>query len=112
MTKSKACLFAGLLVSGTCHAQGFMPWTDVMMMSDANGDGMLTMEEVKTFQGKNHFIGFMPFMVDHFADCDKDKDNMVSMFELKLCSKGMGMTDEETSEVFYKGLGFMPRAGQ
>jgi hypothetical protein len=93
-------------------AQGFMPWTDVMMMADMNHDGELSMDEVKTYNAKDHFIGFQPFMVDHFKDCDKDDDDAVSMYELKVCTKEMGMTDSETSRVFYKGIGFMPRANQ
>ena len=103
---------ASLLVAGTASAQGFMPWTDVMMMADIDNDGSLSMDEVKKFNASDHFVGFQPFMVDHFKDCDADKDGSVTMYEVKACSKGMGMTDEETSEVFYKGLGFMPRANQ
>ena len=100
------------LFTAAAGAQGFMPWTDIMMMADMNHDGGVSMDEVKTYNANDHFIGFQPFMADHFKDCDKDADGEVSMYELKVCTKAMGMTDSETSMMFYKGLGFMPRSNQ
>ena len=91
-------------------AQGFMPWTDVMMMADTDHDGMTSMEEVKTFNAADHFIGFQPFMIDHYKDLDINKDGMVSMAEVKMFAKNqMKWSDPEISKMFYKGLGFMPK---
>ena len=101
-----------MLFSGLAMAQGFMPWTDVMLMADSNKDGKLSMKEVKGFSAAEHFVGFQPFMADHFADCDVDNDDSVTMFELKSCMKSLGMTDPEASQMFFKGVGFMPRNHQ
>ena len=91
-------------------AQGFMPWTDVMMMADTNHDGMTSMDEVKKFNVADHFIGFQPFMIDHYDDLDLNKDGMVSMAEVKMFAKNqMKWSDPEISKMFYKGLGFMPK---
>ena len=102
-----------LLLAGaysfTVSAQGFMPWTDVFMMADGDHDGMVNMDEVKKFGHNDHFVGFMPFMTDHYKDLDRNKDGMVSMAEVKMFSKEqMKWTDPELSSMFYKGTGFMP----
>jgi hypothetical protein len=96
------------LAANTAIAQGFMPWTEVMLDADTDGSGTLNMDEIKAYKASDHFIGFQPFMVDHFQDCDKNKDSEVSMAELKSCTMKMGMGDEEVSTGFYRGFGFMP----
>ncbi len=89
-------------------AQGFMPWTDVMMEADSDKDGSVSMEEIKAFRLGSRFQGFQPWMVDHFAELDLDGDGSVSMYELKKGTMGMEMSDAEVSSGFYRGFGFMP----
>lgn len=89
-------------------AQGFMPWTDVMMEADSDGSGGISMQEVKAYKLGSRFQGFQPWMADHFAEVDLDGDGEVSMFELKKSTMNMGMTDQEVSTGFYRGFGFMP----
>ncbi len=108
---SKALVLAvACVIVLPAFAQGFMPWTDVVMMADTNHDGMMTMEEVKKFNAADHFVGFQPFMIDHYKDLDTNNDGMVSMAEVKMFAKNqMHWSDPEISEMFYKGVGFMPR---
>jgi hypothetical protein len=106
---TRIILSAVLIVAANfAMAQGFMPWTEVMLEADADGDGMLSMGEVKAYKASDHFIGFQPFMIDHFKDCDTSGDDNVSMAELKKCTMEMGMSDSEVSTGFYRGFGFMP----
>lgn len=108
--KNVTFLFALALaaVSFSATAQGFMPWTDVMMEADTNNDGGVSMEEIKAFKLGSRFQGFQPWMIDHFAELDLDKDGEISMYELKKGTMGMEMTDAEVSTGFYRGFGFMP----
>ncbi len=109
MNKQIAVLALSLMaVTASVQAEGFMPWTDVMMMADADHDGALTMNEVETFNDAEHFIGFQPFMADHFSIYDTDADGKVTMAELKAGTLRDKMTDPEVSVAFFKGLGFMP----
>jgi hypothetical protein len=89
-------------------AQGFMPWTEIMLEADTDGSGSLRMSEIKAFKASDHFVGFQPFMVDHFKDCDTNGDDEVTMAELKTCTMSMGMSDAEVSTGFHRGFGFMP----
>ena len=104
-----AFLGLGLVVGGTLNAAGFMPWTDVMKMADADDDGMLTPREVMYFEGREAHAGFQPFMVDHFKDFDTNGDGMVSSDELTAAKAKLGMSDEEMSKAFFERQGFMPR---
>ena len=81
---------------------GFMPWTDVFKMADADADGMLTPKEVIYFKDKSKAPGFQPFMVDHFADLDVNKDGMLDMKELETAK------DDTMSKAFFEKQGFMP----
>lgn len=109
--KKQIAILALTLVgaASAVQAEGFMPWTDVMMQADTNHDGALTMAEVKNYKASDHFIGFQPFMADHFQDYDTNGDGKVSMAELKAGTIRDQMTDPEVSVAFFKGLGFMPR---
>lgn len=98
------------LASIAVSAAGFMPWTDVMMGADADGNGAISMSEVKNYKLGSRFVGFQPFMVDHFAELDTDGDGQISMYELKKGTMDMDMTDSEVSTGFYRGFGFMPRS--
>lgn len=92
------------------QAQGFMPWTDVFAMADRNGDGMLVMTEIEEFQKTQRGItGFAPWATENFDTMDTNGDGAVSMDEMKAYISTMEMTDDEVSEGFYKGFGFMPR---
>ncbi len=109
MKKLLIAVLLGLLgFSAGAGAQGFMPWTDVMMEADADSSGGVTMDEIKAHSLGEDFQGFQPWMADHFAGLDLDGDGEVTMFELKKGTMGMGMDDKEVSEGFYRGFGFMP----
>ena len=101
-----ALAFAAGTVSA--EGEGFMPWTDVMKQFDANGDGKITMEEAKNHKLGENFIGFMPFMQDHFADLDTDHDGSVDEEELKAMMHKMNWSDKDMVNQFYKNTGFMP----
>jgi len=98
-------LFGGI---SAAQAQGFMPWGDVVGMADTDNDGALTMDEVNNYEGSGEHIGFQPFMTDHFQDLDIDGDGKVSMEELEKGTSDMSISDDQMTEGFYKGFGFMP----
>ena len=75
----------------------------------AIGFSGLATAEVMYFEGRKEAVGFQPFMVDHFEDFDADRDGMVSMAEAKPGLAMLGMSDDESSEAFFKRQGFMPR---
>ena len=79
----KILLAMAVAAAGFANADGFMPWTDAVAKADANGDGGVSMEEAKTHKLGQDFVGFQPFMVDHFADLDANKDGMVTVDEMK-----------------------------
>ena len=85
-----------------------MPWTDAVAKADANNDGGVSMEEAKTHKLGADFVGFQPFMVDHFADLDANKDGMVTVDELKSMMAAKQWTDKQMVDQFYKNTGFMP----
>lgn len=93
---------------------GFMPWTtwrqDIWNAYDSNKDGGLSMDEVKEM---NHvlgedFNGFQPWMTDHFAELDTNKDGIVHQNELHAMMEAHKYTDKQMVNEWYKGLGFMP----
>jgi hypothetical protein len=106
------CLFMLALVPFTASAEGFMPWSDVLAKADANGDGGVSMTEVKDHKLGEDFSGFQPWMQDHFEQCDTDKDGIVMVAEIEACKKAMGMSDPELSQAFFKQQGFMPKNAQ
>ncbi|MGE0383257.1 MAG: hypothetical protein AB7Q97_00910 [Gammaproteobacteria bacterium] len=110
----RAMLFAAAAVSfpGVAGATGFMPWTDIMKQSDADQDGGISMTEVKEYKLGDRFVGFQPWMRDHFAELDTDRDGKVSHAELEAGMKTMKMDEEQLSGTWTKGLGFMPREAQ
>jgi hypothetical protein len=110
--KNLTLLFAGLLFSGMAHAEGFMPWTDVTAMADADKDGMLTMPEVEQFKEAADYPGFQPFMTDHFKDLDTNSDGMVDAAELGKAKEMFQMDDTQMSQAFFKKQGFMPKGEQ
>ncbi len=88
-------------------ADGFMPWTDVFAKYDANGDGGVSMDEAKDRRLGESFIGFQPFMVDHFAALDADHDGKVSQAELQAMQQSKAWNDKQMVNQFYKNTGFM-----
>lgn len=107
---NKAIIFglAFFALAGTAQAEGFMPWTDVMIMADTNHDGALDMQEVDNFSEATTFIGFQPFIREQFKIYDTNHDGRLSMAELKMGTMKDELTDPEVSVAFFKGLGFMP----
>ncbi|MCI0401070.1 MAG: hypothetical protein L0Y67_02005 [Gammaproteobacteria bacterium] len=92
------------------QAQGFMPWTEVFVMADTSGDGMITMVEIQEFQTAHTEVsGFSPWASQNFDAMDTNDDGMVTMHEMKVYTMSMKMTDSQVTEGFYKGFGFMPR---
>lgn len=93
---------------GIATAAGFMPWTDVIKMADADNDSKLSHSEVMNFAEREHFQGFQPFMANHFTKFDFNKDGFLSFEE---CRKGMqesGYTDEQVIAEFKRDHGFRP----
>lgn len=105
----KTTLIAAALsfAAGAASAQGFMPWTDVMKMYDANQDGGISMDEAKDHKLGESFVGFQPFMVDHFAELDANGDSVVMQDELAAMMQSKQWTDKQMVNQFYKNTGFM-----
>lgn len=93
----------------TSHAGSFMPWTDVIMEADQDGDGGLTMQEVERYKGHKDITGFYPFMLNHFDEFDLDGNKMLSMYEIKKGTMKMGMTDDQVTTGFHQGFVFAPK---
>jgi Ca2+-binding EF-hand superfamily protein len=99
---------------GTATAAGFMPWTDmrqdIWKTYDTSADGKLSMQEVEAMDHEvgQDFQGFMPWMKDHYAELDVDKDGTVDQEELKAMMTKMKWTDKEMVNRWYKNTGFMP----
>lgn len=99
-------LMAPLLITPlTAHSapdlgHAFVPWTDLVLHADENGDGGLAIDEIERFRGHDQVKGFFPFMSKHFNDLDKDGDSKVTMHEIKMATMKMGMTDAEVSTGF------------
>ena len=95
---------------GVANAEGFKPWPEVLQMADSNGDGRVSPKEVMFFESSDHFVGFQPFMADHFQDFDADGDGFVSLNECRSGIAALGMTDDQISKAFFERQGFMPRS--
>ncbi|MEM7468357.1 MAG: hypothetical protein AAF387_15920 [Pseudomonadota bacterium] len=91
-------------------AQGFMPWNDVLTLADIDRDGKVTKVELTKFGPTDEIPGFVPWMSDHWADLDADKDGDVSLDECRSGIEAAGWTDDEIRDAFYSNVGFMPRA--
>jgi hypothetical protein len=108
MRKILSILMLGM-VTGLAHAGGgFMPWGEVMHSFDANQDGGVTLSEAGNADKSSRFIGFQPFLKDHFADLDANKDGMVDDAEVATMMKAKQWTDKAMVNQFYKNTGFMP----
>ena len=103
-----AAIFSLTCLPLATMAQGFMPWTDVMMEADADGSGGVTMKEIEAYRLGSRFQGFQPWMTDHFEELDRNGDGQITLHELKKGTMDMGMSDQEVSTGFYRGFGFMP----
>lgn len=86
----------------------FVPWTELVIQADENGDGGLTPEEIERFKNHGDMLGFYPFMNKHFKELDMDSDNKVSMHEIKMVTMKMGMNDAEVSTGFKRGFMWDP----
>ena len=104
----KSSLFLLAILPFSVSAEGFMPWSHALNQADSNGDGGLSMEEVMDHKLGEGFVGFQPWMQDHFAKCDSSGDGIVMMDELNACKKAMGMSDAELDRAFFENTGFMP----
>jgi hypothetical protein len=104
----KTLLAFSVLFAAAASAEGFMPWTEIMAKYDANFDGGVSMEEAKNHTLGQNFVGFQPFMVDHFAELDSNGDKMIDAVELAKMKQAMKWTDKDMVNQFYKNTGFMP----
>lgn len=99
---------------GTALAAGFMPWTDmrqdIWKAYDKSEDGKLSLQEVEEMDHQlgQDFHGFMPWMKDHFAELDVDKDGVVDQQELHAMMVKMKWQDKDMVNGWYKNTGFMP----
>lgn len=91
-------------------AEGFTPWPEVLKMADSDKDGKVSPHEVMFFESSDHFVGFQPFMADHFQDFDVDGDGFVSLNECRSGVEKLGMSDTQISQAFFEKQGFMPRS--
>ena len=105
-----ALLTTFAFVSLPVLAEGFTPWPEVLKMADKDGDGKVSPSEVMFFESDEHFVGFQPFMADHFQDFDADGDGFVSLDECRSGVKALGMSDDEIAQAFFEKQGFMPRS--
>jgi Ca2+-binding EF-hand superfamily protein len=94
------------------NAEGFTPWPDVLKMADKDGDGKVSPSEVMFFDSDEHFVGFQPFMADHFKDFDSDGDGFVSLDECRSGIEKLGMSDDQITKAFFERQGFMPNKGK
>ena len=92
-----------LCIGAGSMAAGFMPWTDVYMMADADHSGALTPAEVKHFSS-SQVQGFAPWVSEHFSEMDTNQDNQLTMYEMKAYMMKMSMGDEEMSRGFWSGF--------
>ncbi len=106
MHKTLITLLLGAAVN-VAGAAGFMPWTDVFAKFDANADGGVSMEEAKDRKLGESFIGFQPFMVDHFKELDANGDGIVMQDELAAMKQTKAWADKQMVNQFYKNTGFM-----
>ena len=93
----------------TSYGGGFMPWTDLIIQVDEDGDGAMTMQEIERYKEHKDITGFYPFMLNHFDELDANGDKMISMYEIKKGTMKMGMTDAEVSTGFNRGFIFAPK---
>lgn len=105
-----AVSIAATTLTTTVAAEGFTPWPEVLKMADANQDGKVSPHEVMFFESAEHFVGFQPFMADHFQDFDADNDGVVSLDECRSGLDKLGMSDAQISQAFFERQGFMPRS--
>jgi hypothetical protein len=99
---------AVFLPSGFVAADAFMPWQKVLEVADVDRDSRLSPEEILKFEQRDHFMGFQPFMADHFSKYDFNEDGFLSLEE---CRKGMqeaGYSDAQVTAEFKRDHGFRP----
>ena len=106
--KTVITAIAMTLAAGVAHAEAFMPWTEVMAKYDLDHDGGVSMEEAKNHELGSNFVGFQPFMVDHFAELDANGDGIIDSTELAKMMHSQKWTDKDMVNQFYKNTGFMP----
>lgn len=107
--KRLLAVLAMSLLAGTASSAGFQDWVDVVHMADTNGDGMVTMDEVKSFN-EPKAVGFQPFMESHWAAFDANGDGMVTMDEIKAGMEKLKMTDKDMLKAFLEKQGFHPKS--
>lgn len=111
LTVAIAFAASGVYAAGETGFMPFKQWhTDIWSAYDEDKDGSLTMAEVKSMDRAlgQDFIGFMPFMIDHFMDLDTNNDGKVNQEELSHMMKMMEWTDKDMVNQYYRNTGFMP----
>ena len=95
---------AAMALFGTiAHAQGFMPWTDILQTANTNRDAGVTMEEVHSLADREkQFAGFAPWMKEQFKTLDANRDGMVSMDEIKRWMIGHNVSNDQLTQAWYE----------
>ena len=83
------------------------PWLSIMQQADTDGDGRISMDEVKEYTHGKDYPGFQTFMADHFVDFDKDNDAMVGVDEMRAGISRLGITDADLTKGFVHGFRFI-----
>ena len=81
----------------------FVPWTELVIQADRNGDGGLTLEEIERLQNHGNTIGAYPFMHEHFNGPERNGNERVNMHEIKAVIPKSGRTDAELFTGFTHG---------
>ncbi|MFO1435379.1 MAG: hypothetical protein U1F34_03055 [Gammaproteobacteria bacterium] len=101
-------LTAMLLAATLANAQDSAPpWLKVMQQADTDGDGRISMDEVKEYAHGTDNPGFQAFMADHFVEFDKDNDTMVDQDEMRAGIARLGISDTELAKGFAQGFRFI-----
>ncbi|MEE9139860.1 MAG: hypothetical protein V3U18_03695 [Alphaproteobacteria bacterium] len=78
------------------HARAFIPWTEVMMIADADQDRGVTTDEVKELvKARGELAGFGPWMIDNFDVIDADGNDSLTLWEVKKHLMENGISDGE-----------------
>lgn len=97
-----------LFSAGAMAAKPFLSWTEAILQADKDRSESISMKEVTEFQANDRYPGFRPFMSQNFTTLDANGDGVLTMEEFEAGTKSMGMSDEQVSDSFIKGLDFMP----
>jgi hypothetical protein len=95
--------FGAVMSMSAQAAEGFMPWTDVIKMANANRDVGVTMAEATALsEREQQFSGFAPWVEQYLPKIDTNGDFMISMEEMERWMIANHVTDKELVKAWYK----------